>query len=109
MVLSAYLSQLILNISKSFVFSGQPRTTLSDMQNTTIRDIPVETVTSVRYLGIILDSNLSWKKHITSMYKKLTMHFQKCIQTAFNKVRLLFVICVYIYIGTLLFLCMDTG
>ena len=34
-------------------------------------DKPISEVTSVKYLGILIDSNLSWKSHIHELSKKI--------------------------------------
>lgn len=67
------LNKLSLNISKSSLLHfHSSRKKLPYVQDISIHGNLIQTVTSVRYLGIILDSHLSWKPHITSICKKLS-------------------------------------
>ena len=68
------LNGLKLNVKKTkFMIFTKKRI---DLTNFTIimNDLPLERVTSERFLGVILDQNLSWNAHITKLASKISMN-----------------------------------
>lgn len=67
------LNRLCLNGSKSrIVHFRSARRTLPMLNDIMFDGSAIETVSQVKYLGIILDCNLSWKSHIVGLCKRLS-------------------------------------
>ena len=66
------VNKLSLNIDKTnFVIFKSPRHSFNDISNIKIGNLPVKKTCYVKFLGILLDENLSWKYHLTELSKKL--------------------------------------
>ena len=69
-------NKLALNIDKTnFVLFHSPSKKLPDLINITLGKKNISTCKYVKFLGIMLDEHLTWKYHITELYKKLTRIF----------------------------------
>ncbi len=60
------------------VFQNQSKHAICDI-NVRFGDVPIEKVETIRYLGVMMDHNLSWTSHINNVTNKLssiayTMH-----------------------------------
>lgn len=68
-------NKLTLNVSKTnyLVFSS-PTKTQSYQVNLKMDDILIKKIDEYKYLGVTLDSALSFKQHITCMCNKLTLY-----------------------------------
>ena len=65
-------NRLSLNVKKTeFIIFRPPRSYLKDRVTLTLNRCKIFESTKVKYLGIILDSRLSWKHHIFELSKKL--------------------------------------
>jgi hypothetical protein len=65
-------NRLSLNIAKThFMIFGLKNKAIAENINITIGGSKLEIVTSTKFLGIILDSNLNFKQHISSTTKKI--------------------------------------
>ena len=63
---------LSLNIDKTnFIIFKSPQHSSSDIINIKIGNLPVKKTCYVKFLGVLLDDNLSWKYHLTELSKKL--------------------------------------
>lgn len=74
LILSEYfrLNRLCLNGSKSIIVHlHSVRRKLPMLKEIVIDGSVIETVTAVKYLGVILDQNLSWRIHVFSLCKSL--------------------------------------
>ena len=66
-------NRLSLNVKKTeFIIFRPPRSYLKDRVTLTLNRCKIFESTKVKYLGIILDSRLSWKHHIFELSKKLS-------------------------------------
>ena len=66
------INKLSLNIDKTnYVIFKSPQHSLSDTTNIKIGNLSVKNTCYVRFLGILLDENLSWKYHLAELSKKL--------------------------------------
>ena len=65
-------NKLIINAKKSFsmLFSCSPVN--NELLTLTIDDIPVECVSSTKYLGLYADSNFKWDVHISNLCKTIS-------------------------------------
>ena len=65
-------NRLSLNVGKTeFMIFRPPRKTLSDRIVLTLNKIKIYESSKIKYLGLILDSRLTWKDHINELSKKL--------------------------------------
>ena len=66
------VNKLSLNIDKTnFIIFKSPKQPSSDMINIKVGSLPIRKTCYVKFLGILLDENLSWKYHLTELSKKL--------------------------------------
>ena len=66
-------NRLSLNVKKTeFIIFRPARTCLKDRVTLTLNGCKIFESTNIKYLGIILDSRLSWKHHIFELSKKLS-------------------------------------
>ena len=66
-------NKLALNIDKTnFVLFHSPRKKLPDLININFGKKNISRCKYVKFLGILLDEHLTWKYHITDLYRKLT-------------------------------------
>ena len=66
------INKLSLNIDKTnFIIFKSPQHSSSDIINIKIGNLPVKKTCYVKFLGVLLDDNLSWKYHLTELSKKL--------------------------------------
>lgn len=64
---------LVLNGSKTkILFFNDFRIDLKNFPNLFINDSKISIVSEMKYLGLIIDSNLTWNNHINSLIKKLS-------------------------------------
>ena len=64
-------NKLSLNISKSnFVLFHPPQKKVNDAIKLYVNNTLLEEKNHVKYLGIMMDSNLNWKSHATNIAKK---------------------------------------
>jgi ribonuclease HI len=68
--------------TEAVVFTWNRKQTLSNPLR--LGHLPIKTVNQARYLGVILDSKLSWKPHIEDRTKKATAALMQC-RRAFSK------------------------
>lgn len=73
------LNKLSLNVSKTnfIIFS---RKSISNNVSLSINSYPLTRVYSTKFLGVIIDSNLNWKSHISYVNSKLS----KCVSILFK-------------------------
>ena len=65
-------NRLALNIDKTnFVIFHSQQRKITDQIVLRIRHKKINQESSVKFLGVLLDSNLSWKSHLTELSKKL--------------------------------------
>ena len=65
-------NKLSLNIGKSnFVLFHPPQKKVNTSVKLYINDIPLEEKSDIKYLGIMLDTNLNWKSHVHYISKKI--------------------------------------
>ena len=65
-------NRLSLNISKTeFIIFRPPRTKLAQRITLSLNRIKIFESTKIKYLGVIMDSKLTWKHHIFELRKKL--------------------------------------
>ena len=80
------VNKLSLNVNKTnYVVFRSPQHSLSKAVNINIGNAPVKKASYIKFLGVLLDENLSWKHHLTELSKKLAG-----ICGVFFKVRLFF-------------------
>ena len=96
--LSTYMisNKLHINASKSCYMYFTPSNSkhLDTTQNLTlqINNIPIEQVKQTKYLGVIIDDELSWHSHISQLHKKLASctgllnRIHSCIPETLHKV-----------------------
>ena len=65
------VNKLSLNVEKTKRMIFHKRSHLNLMQFS-INDIDIDVVSHFNYLGIILDENISWKKHVAMITNKLS-------------------------------------
>ena len=66
------VNKLSLNIDKTnFIIFKSPHLPSSDTVSIKIGNLPIEQTRYIRFLGVLLDENLSWKYHVTELSKKL--------------------------------------
>ena len=66
------VNKLSLNIDKTnFIIFKSPQHSSSQIINIKIGNLPIKKTCYVKFLGILLDENLSWKYHLTELSKKL--------------------------------------
>ena len=67
------INKLFLNFSKSnfMIFTGKR---LNHQFNIKLGDVNLKRVYQTKYLGVIIDSNLTWKPHLTNLRNKLIRH-----------------------------------
>ena len=66
------VNKLSLNIDKTnFIIFKSPQHFSSDIINIKIGNLPVKKTGYVKFLGVLLDENLSWKYHLIELSKKL--------------------------------------
>ena len=66
-------NRLSLNVAKTeFIIFRPPRKHLADRITLSLNGCKIFESTKVKYLGVILDSRLSWKHHIFELNKKLS-------------------------------------
>ena len=66
------VNRLSLNISKTnFIIFNSPQHSSSETVNLKIGNLPIKRTSYVKFLGVLLDENLSWKYHLTELSKKL--------------------------------------
>ena len=66
-------SQLALNIDKTnFVIFHSPQKKIAEQIIIKFMKKKIQRKISVKFLGVLLDSNLRWKSHITELSKKLS-------------------------------------
>ena len=65
-------NKLSLNIDKTnFIISKSPQKSSSINVNIKIGNLPIKQVCYVKFLGVLLDEDLSWKYHLKELSKKL--------------------------------------
>ena len=65
-------SRLSLNIdTTNFIIFKSPKHSSTDIMNIKIGNLPVKKTCYVKFLGVLVDQNLSWKYHLTELSKKL--------------------------------------
>ena len=68
-----HANRLSLNIDKTeFIIFRPPRKTLSTRITLTLDNTKLFESTNIKYLGLLLDSRLTWKFHINELSKKLS-------------------------------------
>ena len=68
-----YANKLSLNIDKTnFVVFHSPQRRIMHNMNLRISNTSIKSDTRVKYLGLILDSNLNWKAYIHEVSKKIS-------------------------------------
>ena len=66
------VNKLSLNIDKTnFIIFKSPQRFSPETATTKIGNLPVKQTCYVKFLGVLLDENLSWKYHLTELSKKL--------------------------------------
>ena len=66
-------NRLSLNVGKTeFIVFRPPRKSLSNRIVLTLNRTKIYESTKIKYLGLILDSRLSWKEHTCELAKKLS-------------------------------------
>ena len=66
-------NKLALNVDKTnFVIFHSPQNSLNDAIQYKIGNQYVEQAKYVKFLGLLLDENLSWKYHLSELSKKLS-------------------------------------
>lgn len=61
---------LLLNAQKTQVLFIKPRGAADVQEQVECRGVPLEATESARYLGVIIDSDLSWKHHVDHLARK---------------------------------------
>ena len=66
------VNKLSLNIDKTnFIIFKSPQRSFPETVNIKIGNLPVKKTCYVKFLGVLLDENLSWKYHLIELSKKL--------------------------------------
>ena len=66
-------NQLALNIDKTnFVIFHSPQKKIAEQIIIKFMKKKIQRKVSVKFLGVLLDSNLRWKSHVTELSKKLS-------------------------------------
>ena len=67
------VNRLSLNMDKtSFIIFKSPQHHLTEAVNIKVGNIPIKQTKYVKFLGVLLDENLSWKYNLTELSKKLS-------------------------------------
>ena len=64
-------NKLSLNMEKSNFVMFHPRQKKIDSINLMIKDNPLKQEYCIKYLGVLIDSNLNWQNHVNSVIKKI--------------------------------------
>ena len=76
-------TRLALNVSKTkYVIFHSPANKINEFIKIKLGSKPISPVEQVKYLGILVDSTLSWKPHITELSKK---NLQELVVSFFNQ------------------------
>ena len=66
------VNKLSLNIDKTnFIIFKSPQHSITEAVSIKIGNLPIRKTSYVKFLGVLLDENLSWKYHLTELSKKL--------------------------------------
>ena len=66
------VNKLSLNIDKTnFIIFQSPQYSITEAVSIKIGSLPIRKTSYVKFLGVLLDENLSWKYHLTELSKKL--------------------------------------
>ena len=66
------VNKLSLNIDKAnFIIFKSPQHSITEAVSIKIGNLPIRKTSYVKFLGVLLDENLSWKYHLTELSKKL--------------------------------------
>ena len=66
------VNKMSLNVDKTnFIIFKSPRHPLTEAVSIKIGNLPIRKTFYVKFLGVLLDENLSWKYHLTELSKKL--------------------------------------
>ena len=66
------VNKLSLNIDKTnFIIFKSPHHSITEAVSIKIGNLPIRKTSYVKFLGVLLDENLSWKYHLTELSKKL--------------------------------------
>ena len=66
------MNKLSLHIDKTnFIIFKSPQHPLAEAVSIEIGNLPIRKTCYVKFLGVLLDENLSWKYHLTELSKKL--------------------------------------
>ena len=66
------VNKLSLNIDKTnFTIFKSPQHPLAEAVSIKIGNLPIRKTCYVKFLGVLLDENLSWKYHLTELSKNL--------------------------------------
>ena len=66
------VNKLSLNIDKTkFIIFNSPQQHSSPMINIKTGNLPIKNASYVKFLGVLLHENLTWKYHLTELSKKL--------------------------------------
>ena len=64
--------KLSLNVDKTnFIIFQSPQHSITEAVNIKSGNLPIRKVCYIKFLGVLLDENLSWKYHLTDLSKKL--------------------------------------
>ena len=66
------ISKLTLNINKSQFINFHPKNKIIPKIIVTYNNIQLKNVSEIKYLGLILDSNLTWKQHTLKIANKIS-------------------------------------
>lgn len=66
------INRLCLNVGKCNILHFTGRKTIPTLPAIELNSGTVETVKSIRYLGIVLDSSLNWRAHVTELCSNLS-------------------------------------
>ena len=73
------VNKLSLNIDKTnFIIFKSPQHSSSETVSIKIGKFPIKQTRYVKFLGVLLDENLSWKYHLTELSKKLARTCGMC-------------------------------
>jgi hypothetical protein len=71
-VLSRYINQLVLNITKTSVIKFTPKTTARVLLDIYYKDNVIDKVKSTKFLGMHIDKHMNWKNHLEQILPKLS-------------------------------------
>lgn len=63
-------NSMLLNETKTKVMYLSPQNSVQLSQNIVVRDTPLEVVDSIKFLGIIVDKNLTFKEHVEKLVSR---------------------------------------